>query len=61
MSTVDLTVEVANIKLSNPLLLASGILGNTAGLILRLFREGNVGGVITKSFTKEHRLSLIHI
>ena len=55
MSTVDLTVEVASIKFSNPLLLASGILGNTAGLILRLFREGNVGGVITKSFTKEPR------
>ncbi|RLF20820.1 MAG: dihydroorotate dehydrogenase [Thermoprotei archaeon] len=51
---VDLSVELCGLKLKNPLILASGILGTTAGLLKRVEREG-AGAVTTKTVTKERR------
>ncbi len=44
----DLTTFLGKIKLENPLVLASGILGNTADLLVRVARAG-AGAVTTKS------------
>jgi len=51
---VDLRVELAGIKLLNPTVLASGILGDNAAL-LRRAAEAGFGAVTTKSFTLEPR------
>jgi len=51
---VDLRVELAGIKLLNPTVLASGILGDNAAL-LRRAAEAGFGAVTTKSFTIEPR------
>ncbi len=51
---IDLSVEIAGLKLRNPLILASGILGLSASQLMRAYNAG-AGGVITKSFTKEPR------
>ena len=48
MSAIDLSVELTGIKLGNPLILASGILGNTAELLVRVAKAG-AGAVTTKS------------
>lgn len=44
----DLAVEVAGLRLDNPLILASGVMGTTPGGLKRVAREG-AGGVVTKS------------
>ena len=51
---VDVSVELAGIKLRNPTILASGILGVSSSQLIRVFEAG-AGGVVTKSFTKEYR------
>jgi len=51
---VDLSVEVAGMKLRNPLILASGILGITPGTLKRVERAG-AGAVTTKTITKEKK------
>ncbi len=51
---VNLEVNISGIKLRNPTLLASGIIGTSATLLIRAYKEG-AGGVVTKSFTKERR------
>ncbi len=50
----DLTVEFAGIKLPNPTMLASGILGVSSELMVRAARSG-AGAVITKSFNRNGR------
>lgn len=45
---IDLSVSLGKIKLSNPLVLASGIRGNNADLLIRAAREG-AGAVTSKS------------
>ncbi|MCS7363847.1 MAG: dihydroorotate dehydrogenase [archaeon GB-1867-035] len=45
---VDLTVNLSSLKMRNPLMLASGVLGNT-GAILRRVAEAGAGAVVTKS------------
>lgn len=45
---VDLTVSLSSLKMRNPLMLASGILGNT-GAVLRRVAEAGAGAVVTKS------------
>ncbi len=52
--SLDLSVTLAGVRLRNPLILASGILGTTAGLMLRVWRAG-AGAVVTKSITAEPR------
>ncbi len=47
-------VQIANLKFKNPLVLASGILGNAASLLIRAERHG-AGAVTSKSITKEPR------
>jgi len=49
-----LKVELNNVKLRNPLLLASGILGITPSLLKRAELNG-AGGVVTKTVTKDPR------
>ena len=51
----NLTVDIAGICLSNPTILASGILGETAESLLRVGRSG-AGAVTTKSIGLEPRL-----
>ncbi|MGQ9542473.1 MAG: dihydroorotate dehydrogenase [Candidatus Bathyarchaeia archaeon] len=46
---MDLSTSVAGLRLRNPLILASGILGISGGL-LRTIAEGGAGAVVTKSF-----------
>ncbi len=48
---VDLSVNIGSLKLRNPTILASGILGVTSSQLLRVYNAG-AGGVVTKSFTK---------
>jgi len=49
---IDLSVAISSLKLRNPTLLASGIIGTSPSLLLRVFKAG-AGGVVTKSFTRE--------
>ncbi len=49
-----LEVDLAGVKLRNPIVIASGILGISRGLFLRLDREG-AGAVTTKSVTLRPR------
>ncbi|MEM2866709.1 MAG: dihydroorotate dehydrogenase [Candidatus Hadarchaeales archaeon] len=48
-----LTVKLGKLRLSNPTLLASGVL-STGSLLCRALKEG-AGGVVTKSLTRERR------
>src|SRR5881628_891274 len=50
----DLSVEFAGIKLPNPTILASGILGVSAEIMIRAARNG-AGAVVTKSFNRKGR------
>jgi dihydroorotate dehydrogenase (NAD+) catalytic subunit len=50
----DLSVEFAGIKLHNPTILASGILGVSSEVMVRASRAG-AGGVVTKSFNRKGR------
>ena len=50
----DLTVEFAGIKLPNPTILASGILGVSSEVMIRAARAG-AGAVVTKSFNRKGR------
>jgi dihydroorotate dehydrogenase (NAD+) catalytic subunit len=47
-------VDVAGVELTDPVLLASGILGSTGASLNRAFREG-AGGVVTKSVGPRER------
>lgn len=55
MGSVDLSVEIASIKMRNPLILASGILGTTGALLKRIAYSG-AGAVTTKSVSKKPRV-----
>src|SRR3989475_1783041 len=50
----DLSVEFAGIKLPNPTILASGILGVSGEMLIRASRAG-AGAVVTKSFNRKGR------
>ena len=50
----DLSVELAGLKLANPTILASGILGTSVGMLKRAV-SGGVGAVTIKSITMEPR------
>jgi dihydroorotate dehydrogenase (NAD+) catalytic subunit len=50
----DLSVEFAGIKLPNPTILASGILGVSGEILIRVSRAG-AGGVVSKSFNRMGR------
>lgn len=50
----DLSVEFAGIKLPNPTILASGILGVSGEMLVRVSRAG-AGAVVTKSFNRKGR------
>ena len=50
----DLSVEFAGIKLPNPTILASGILGVSSEVMIRAGRAG-AGAVVTKSFNRKGR------
>ena len=52
MPKVNLETEISGIKLKTPLVLASGILGNTAELLMRVAKAG-AGAVTTKSIGPE--------
>ena len=54
MVSVDITAHVASLRLRNPIILASGVLGNT-GAILRRVAEAGAGAVTTKSIGLEPR------
>jgi len=50
----DLSVEFAGIKLPNPTILASGILGVSGEILIRVSRAG-AGAVVSKSFNRNGR------
>src|SRR5437867_12492883 len=50
----EMGVELAGIKLPNPTMLASGILGVSSEIMIRAARAG-AGAVITKSFNRKGR------
>jgi len=52
--TVDLRVKFCGLSFSNPLVLASGILGTEPGLLVRV-AKGGAGGVTTKSASPRPR------
>ncbi len=54
MSENDLSINVGNLKLKNPTLLAAGILGQTGSNLKRVWKSGP-GGVITKTVGLEPR------
>lgn len=54
MTKINLSVNLCNIPLSNPTILASGILGTTKALLRRVARNG-AGAVTIKSISKEPR------
>lgn len=48
VNEIDLSIEICGIKMANPTMLASGILGGTADIIKRMAKSG-AGAVITKT------------
>ena len=54
MPRADLSVRLCGIRLSNPTMLASGILGETAGSLIKVAKCG-AGAVVTKSISVEPR------
>ena len=50
----DMRVELAGLKLANPILLASGILDSTPGILARMADSG-AGALVTKSISLEPR------
>ncbi|MFH1425043.1 MAG: dihydroorotate dehydrogenase [archaeon] len=52
---MKLDTELAGIKLKNPTILASGILGNTGEILKRVATEGGAGAVTTKSIGEDAR------
>ncbi|MEC9353965.1 MAG: dihydroorotate dehydrogenase, partial [Candidatus Thermoplasmatota archaeon] len=50
----DLSVELAGLELANPVLLASGILDSTPGILERMADSG-AGALVTKSISLESR------
>ncbi len=50
-----LRVVISGLTFRNPVVLASGVLSNTSGLIRRVVLEGGAGGVTFKSVTREPR------
>ena len=52
--TPDLSTEICGIRLRNPLILASGVLGTEPGILERVGRAG-AGAVTTKSCSLEPR------
>lgn len=52
--TLDLSVELAGVRLPNPLVLASGIWGSAAGTLVRA-AQGGAGAVTSKSCSLEPR------
>jgi dihydroorotate dehydrogenase (NAD+) catalytic subunit len=55
MSKPDLSTKVGKLKLENPTILASGIMGVTKAGLKRVVVEGGAGAVTMKSVTKEPR------
>ena len=51
----DLSVDLCGVRLSNPTILASGILGTTKQILLRVAEEGGAGAVVCKSISVEPR------
>jgi dihydroorotate dehydrogenase (NAD+) catalytic subunit len=54
MARVDLRVELDGIRMENPVMLASGVLGETGPSLLGAL-EGGAGAVVTKSIGPEPR------
>jgi len=48
VNLVDLSTEVSSLRLSNPTMLASGIMGETSGSLKKIFENG-AAAVVTKS------------
>jgi dihydroorotate dehydrogenase (NAD+) catalytic subunit len=53
---VDITLEInlAGLRLKNPIMLASGIMGSSGSLLKRIAKSG-IGAVVTKTLTAEPR------
>jgi len=51
----DISTTIAGMKLENPTILASGILGQTGQSLLSIIDEGGAGAVVTKSIGMEPR------
>ena len=51
---VDMRVELAGLELANPVLLASGILDSTPGILARMADAG-AGALVTKSISLKPR------
>ncbi|MEK6558780.1 MAG: dihydroorotate dehydrogenase [Planctomycetota bacterium] len=54
MPNIDLSIKLCNIRLNNPTILASGILGTTKALLKRV-AENSAGAVTIKSISVESR------
>lgn len=54
MPRPDLSAKLCGIRMGNPTMLASGVLGETAGSMLRVAKSG-AGAIVTKSISREPR------
>ncbi len=52
---MNLETEIAGIRMKNPTMLASGILGQTGRSLSRIAKEGGAGALVTKSIGLEAR------
>jgi len=52
---LSLEIDFAGLKLKNPTVLASGVLGTSAALMKRVFEEGGAGAITMKSIGPEER------
>ena len=50
-----LETEIAGLRLKNPTILASGIMGSTGSSLMRIARDGGAGAMVTKSIGMEAR------
>ncbi|MCD6383448.1 MAG: dihydroorotate dehydrogenase [Thermoplasmata archaeon] len=53
---VSLEVEVGGVRLSHPVLLASGVLNETAHSMIRVVDVGGAAGVVTKSISLDEKM-----
>jgi len=49
LARIDLSAQIAGLRVNNPMILASGILGISGAMLKRIIQEG-AGAVVTKSF-----------
>lgn len=55
LKNLELTIKISSLKLKNPTMLASGVIGVSGSLLKKVALEGDIGAIVTKSLTYKPR------